>query len=63
MGFSIWHLLIVGAIVGVLFGPKPFQKAGTGVGEFWRNLKRGYEGKEDIEITAKKIPDQIDEKD
>jgi len=51
MGFSFVHLLLVAGVVALLFGPKPFQKAGRGAGDFWRGLKRGYEGKEDIDIT------------
>lgn len=56
MGFSFTHLLLFGAVVALLFGPRPFQKTGRGVGDFWRGLKRGYEGKEDIEITARPLP-------
>jgi Sec-independent protein translocase protein TatA len=59
MGFSVIHFLLVGVVVALLFGPRPFQKAGRGAGNFWRGLKRGYEGKEDIDITdsVKQIED------
>lgn len=56
MGISITHLLLLGFVAALLFGPKPFQKAGRGVGDFWRGLKRGFEGKEDIEIEARRLP-------
>lgn len=56
MGFSITHLLLLGVVAALLFGPRPFQKAGRSVGDFWRGLKRGYEGKEDIEIEARRLP-------
>lgn len=60
MGFSFMHLLLFAVIVGVIFGPKPFRKAGQGVGDFWRSLKRGYKGEEDIDITdtAKRIEER-----
>lgn len=56
MGFSIAHWILFGAIVAIVFGPKPFQRVGRGAGDFWRGLKRGLDGKEDIEITAKHLP-------
>ena len=56
MGFSFAHLFLFGVIVALLFGPKPFQKAGRSAGDFWRGLKRGFEGKEDIEIEARHLP-------
>jgi Sec-independent protein translocase protein TatA len=58
LGFSFFHLIFVVVIVALIFGPKPFKRVGTSAGEFWRGLKRGYEGKHDIDITdsVKKLP-------
>jgi Sec-independent protein translocase protein TatA len=61
MGFSIVHFLLLGAIVALIFGPKPFQKAGRGAGDFWRGLKRGYDGKEDIDITDSVKREELNE--
>lgn len=60
MGFSIVHWLLFAVIVGVIFGPGPFKRAGTGVGEFWRSLKRSYHGKDDIDITSSVRNERID---
>jgi len=61
MGFSFLHLILVVVVIAVLFGPRPFKRAGLGAGEFWRNLKRSYKGEEDIDITATVKPEQIKE--
>ena len=62
MGLSFTHLILLIVVAGVILGPKPFQKAGRGVGDFWRNLKRGYKGEEDIDITASVRREEIDDK-
>lgn len=58
MGFSLVHLILLLVVAGVIFGPKPFHRAGRSAGDFWRNLKRGYKGEEDIDITPKQIDDE-----
>lgn len=60
MGLSITHLILIGIVVALIFGPKPYQKLGKGVGDFWKGLKRGLDGKEDIEIKAAHF-EEIDE--
>lgn len=60
MGFSFVHLFLLVVIVGVVFGPGPFNRAGKSAGEFWRSLKRGYDGKEDIDITSSVRHERID---
>lgn len=52
MGLSLVHFILFVVIVGVVFGPGPFHRAGLGVGDFWRNFKRSLDGKDDVDITA-----------
>jgi Sec-independent protein translocase protein TatA len=57
VGISFIHLVLTAVIVGLIFGPKPFKKLGAGTGGFLKSFKRGWDGKEDIEITARQITD------
>lgn len=53
-GFGLPELLIVLAIVLVVFGAGKLPEIGGAFGKSIRNFKKASEGKEDIEITAKK---------
>ena len=49
MGISIWHVLVVAAVVLLLFGtnrvPKLMEDLGKGISSFKRGLKEGEETK------------------
>jgi len=53
-GFGLPELLIILAIVLVVFGAGKLPEIGGAVGKSIRNFKKASEGKEDIEIKAKK---------
>jgi sec-independent protein translocase protein TatA len=55
--FSIWHWLLVIAIVLLLFGPSKFASLGKGLGEGIRNFKSAMkegEEKKDANTEEKK---------
>jgi sec-independent protein translocase protein TatA len=55
--FSIWHWLLVIAIILLLFGPSKFASLGKGLGEGIRNFKSAMkegEGKKDEKTEEKK---------
>jgi sec-independent protein translocase protein TatA len=49
-GFSGLHLLLLGVILIVLFGPSRLPKAGQSIGEAIRGFKKGLNGDE-IDVT------------
>jgi sec-independent protein translocase protein TatA len=60
--FSIWHWLVVLAIVLVIFGTKKLRNVGSDLGGAIKNFKQAMkEGEEDTEkdtsAPAKQIPD------
>jgi sec-independent protein translocase protein TatA len=44
---SIWHWVIVLAIVALVFGPSRLGQMGKGLGEGIRNLRKGLAGEDD----------------
>lgn len=53
-GFGMPQLIIVLLIVIVVFGAGRLPEIGSAMGKSIRNFKKASEGKEDIEIEAKK---------
>jgi sec-independent protein translocase protein TatA len=52
--FSITHLLILGAVVLLFFGPSRLPKAGRAIGEAIRGFKKGIKGDE-IDVTEQSL--------
>jgi sec-independent protein translocase protein TatA len=56
-GFGMPELLIILAIVLVVFGAGRLPEIGSALGKSIKNFKRATDGKEEIEIKAKKDDD------
>jgi sec-independent protein translocase protein TatA len=56
-GFGMPELLIILAIVLVVFGAGRLPEIGSALGKSIKNFKRATDGKEEIEIKAKKEDD------
>lgn len=51
-GMSLWHLLLIGVIVLIVFGPGRLPNVGRSLGEAIRGFKKGLEGVNDeIDVT------------
>lgn len=48
---SLTHILIVGLILLVLFGPNKLPKLGRTFGDGMREFKKGLKGESDIDVT------------
>lgn len=58
-GMSIWHLIIIGLIVLVIFGPGRLPGLGKSMGEAIRGFKKGLDGiNDEIDVTNTR-PDQL----
>jgi sec-independent protein translocase protein TatA len=58
--FSIWHWLIVLAIVVLVFGTKKLSSMGSDVGSAIRNFKKAMnEGESEAEKAAKQIKQSV----
>lgn len=53
-GFGVPELIIILAIVLVVFGAGKLPEIGDAFGKSIRNFKNASQGKDEIEITAKK---------
>ncbi len=65
MGLSFWHLLLLGFIVLLLFGPNRLPSLGKSLGEAIRGFKKGLDGDErDVTESSRKeqLKDQEREK-
>ena len=51
MGFGIWELLIVLAVVLVIFGPGRLPGLGSGMGDAIRNFRKSVDKPDAIDIT------------
>lgn len=58
MGLSIWHLLVVLAVVLVVFGAGKLPNIMGDLGKGVRNFKAGLEGKDDKPEPPKPLADQ-----
>jgi sec-independent protein translocase protein TatA len=56
---SLTHILLLGLILTLIFGPTKIPKLGQTLGEGVRNFKKALRGEEDIDITdsVKRIED------
>ena len=51
--FSIWHWLLVLAIVILIFGTKKLKNMGTDIGEAVKNFKNAISGNHEKDIPKK----------
>ena len=51
MGFGVWELLIILAVVLVIFGPGRLPGLGSGVGDAIRNFRKSVNKPDAIDIT------------
>ncbi len=60
-GLSIWHLLILLAIVLLVFGPSRLGDLGKSLGEAIRGFKKGMNEEPEIDVTNSTRREQIRE--
>ncbi len=60
MGLSIWHLLVLLAIVLLFFGPSRLPGLSKSLGESIRGFKKGLKGDDEIDVTnsVKRVEDE-----
>ena len=60
---SLTHLLFLGLILLLVFGPTKIPDLGRTIGESARNFKKALRGEEDIDVThtVKRIEDEKDD--
>jgi sec-independent protein translocase protein TatA len=51
MGLSLTHLLLLGVVLLLIFGPTRLPDLGRTLGESARNFKKALRGEEDIDVT------------
>jgi len=56
-GFGMPELIVILVIVLVVFGAGRLPEIGSAFGKSIKNFKRASEGKDEIEIKAKKVDD------
>lgn len=60
--FSIWHWLIVLAVVILIFGTKKLGNIGSDLGKAVKGFKDGVKGEEDKSAQAEKATIDVDAK-
>lgn len=55
--FSIWHWLVVLAIIILIFGTKKLKNIGTDIGEAVKNFKNAISGNSEKEVPKEKDTD------
>lgn len=58
-GMSLWHLLLIGFIVLIVFGPGRLPNVGRSLGEAIRGFKKGLEGTNDEIDVTNSNPDKL----
>lgn len=53
MGFGVWELLLILAVVLIIFGPGRLPGLGSGVGEAIRNFRKSINKPDAIDVTPK----------
>jgi len=51
MGFGVWELLLILAVVLIIFGPGRLPGLGSGVGEAIRNFRKSINKPDAIDVT------------
>lgn len=51
MGFGIWELLLILAVVLIIFGPGRLPGLGSGVGDAIRNFRKSVNKPDAIDVT------------
>ena len=59
MGLSIWHLIILLAIVLIFFGPSRLGDLGKSMGQAIRGFKKGINEDPEIDVTDSSRREQI----
>ena len=56
---SLTHLLLLSVVLLLIFGPNKIPQLGRGLGEGFKNFKKGLRGESDIDVThsVKRIDD------
>lgn len=59
---SFTHLLLLGIVLLLIFGPTKLPQLGKSLGEGMRNFKKGIRGEGDIDVTdsVKRLEDTED---
>jgi TatA/E family protein of Tat protein translocase len=60
-GMSIWHLIILLAIVLIFFGPSRLGDLGTSLGKAIRGFKKGLNEDPEIDVTSTAKREQIND--
>ena len=55
--------MIIVFVIALIFGASRLPQIGDGLGRAIRNFKKSVKGENEIDVTPKKDPDQIDEGD
>ncbi|MGZ3723998.1 MAG: twin-arginine translocase TatA/TatE family subunit [Bdellovibrionales bacterium] len=60
---SLTHILLIGLVLLLVFGPTKIPALGRTFGESARNFKKALRGEEDIDVThtVKRIEDENDQ--
>ena len=53
MGFGVWELLLILAVVLIIFGPGRLPGLGSGIGEAIRNFRKSIDKPDAIDVTPK----------
>ena len=51
MGFGVWELLLILAVVLIIFGPTKLPGLGSGVGDAIRNFRKSMNKPDAIDVT------------
>ena len=51
MGLSVWHLILVLAIILIMFGPSRLGQLGGSMGQAMRAFKKGLNEDPEIDVT------------
>jgi sec-independent protein translocase protein TatA len=57
-GIGITELVIILVIVIIIFGAKRLPELGSGVGKAIKNFKKATTGKDEIDVTPKKMDEK-----
>lgn len=56
MGFGVWELLLILAVVLIIFGPGRLPGLGSGIGDAIRNFRKSVSKPDAIDVTPEEGP-------